>query len=758
MKVSRKNQKSKSRRLKPLQLGRSETFAVGAVSLVNAMMMAGTAEAQNATTNNVPRKVGSGTSATAPAKKADGKASRLPEVLVTGEQDDSAYKPNSLSTPNFDVPLRDIPQVINVIPQAVMEDQNVTSLRDALRNVSGISIQAGEGGFPAGDNLSIRGFNARTDMFIDGVRDFGGYSRDPFYLESVEVTKGPSSTSAGRGSTGGFINLVTKKPHLKEAYGGTVGYGTDDYTRLTLDVNQPIKDERIPGAAFRFNALWHEADTPGREEVYNSRWGVAPSWAFGLGTDTQVYFNYFHLSQDNIPDYGIPWVPNTNIPLSNFSDKAPPVSFDNFYGLLDRDYEETYTDLISGTVEHTFNDSLSLRNHTQYGQTVRDSIISAPRFANITTTAINRNPQSRDQIDAIIANTTDLTVEFDTWWVKHRLVPGVTISRESSENYPRTISAAPQADLFDPNPFDPYGGTISSSTTSNKANAYSYSLYVFDTATLNEQWQLLGGLRYEHFAVDFQPTVGAEIGRSDDMVSGRGGVVYKPVPEGSIYTGFGNSYNPSSEGLTLSTSGTSAASAQLPPEENFSFEVGTKWELLGGKLGVNAAGFLNQKTNARTEDPADTTDILVLEGEQEIIGFELGAAGNITKEWSIYGGYTFLCSEITSSKNPAEVGKQLSNTPEHSLSLWTAYELPWNFEAGAGVQFVDDRFNNNTNQRKAPEYHVVDAMLGYEVNKNVTIRLNVYNLADERYIDRVGGGHFIPGPGRSATVTTSFFY
>src|SRR5688500_13838016 len=209
-----------------------------------------------------------------------------------------------------------------------MEQQNVTTLRDVLRNVPGISYQAGEGGVPAGDNLSIRGFSARTDIFVDNVRDFGGYSRDPFNLEQVEVAKGPASSYAGRGSTGGSINLVSKRPTLDPFYAGSFGVGTEDYKRLTLDLNQPITGSPVDGTALRLNGMWTDSGVSDRDVVNNERWGIAPSVAFGLGTPTRLTLSYFHLEQDNIPDYGIPWVPaNTNAFLRRYSNQAKPVDF-----------------------------------------------------------------------------------------------------------------------------------------------------------------------------------------------------------------------------------------------------------------------------------------------------------------------------------------------------------------------------------------------------------------------------------------------
>ena len=221
--------------------------------------------------------------------------------------------PPTVDSPKLTEPLRDIPQTITVIPRAVIEEQGATTLRDVLRNVAGITFQAGEGGVPAGDELSIRGFSARTDMFVDGVRDFGGYARDSFNMEQVEVAKGPTSALAGRGSTGGAIDQVSKSPVAAPVMDATFGAGTASYQRSTIDINQPLDGSPVPGTAVRLNAMWTDTDVPNRDVVTGERWGLAPSLALGVGSSTRANVSYFKLKQDNIPEYGLPWVPvNTN--------------------------------------------------------------------------------------------------------------------------------------------------------------------------------------------------------------------------------------------------------------------------------------------------------------------------------------------------------------------------------------------------------------------------------------------------------------
>ena len=658
------------------------------------------------------------------------------------------------SSPKFTQPLRDIPQTITVVPSAVIQAQGATTLRDVLRNVTGISIQAGEGGVPAGDNLSIRGFSARTDFFVDGVRDSGGYTRDPFNVEQVEVVKGPSSSYAGRGSTGGSINLATKTPFLAAARTVSVGGGSSSYKRGTLDVNQPIVG--LDGAAFRFNAMWTDADTPGRDAVRSERWGFAPSVAFGLDSPTRVTASYSHLAQDNLPDYGIPWVPATNVPLKAYAEQPPPVDFSNFYGLTSRDYENTLTDMVTGKVEHDVSSVVSLRSLVRYGRTNRDSLITAPRFISDASTEIRRTDwKSRDQNDAIVAAQTDVTSRLATGALRHTLVTGVELTRETSQNWARIEtgpSSQPLTDLFNPNPADLYESRLVRNGAVTDATANTAAAYAFDTVELSSRFQVNGGLRCDRFGLAYltRNAAGIEetLDRVDRMVSWRAGGIYKPRPEGSIYLGLGTSLNPTTEGLSLSDS-----TARIDPERTRSYEVGTKWDAFDGRFGLNAALFRTDKTNARTPgiNPGDPPT--VLEGEQRVSGVEVGASGSLSPGWELFGGYTFMSSKIVASNDAREIGNEFGNTPDHSFSLWTSYALPWDVGLAAGAQYVGDRFNNNRGTRIAKAYWVLDAMAAYRVSNQLTLRLNGLNLANTRYIDRVGGGHFTPGPGRSVMLT-----
>jgi catecholate siderophore receptor len=719
----------------------------------------------------------------ADAKPIDPQAAQLPGVTVQGDRE------RKLQSIKQTKSLLDTPQTATVIPAEVIKEQGASTLVQVLRSTPGISMQAGEGGTGGapGDSLSIRGFNARKDIFIDGVRDFGSYSRDPFNLDQVEIVKGPSSALAGRGSTGGFVNLVTKQPQKDSFYAGTVSGGTDSYKRLTLDLNQSLDNgtEAYKGAALRINAVGFDADTPGRDYVTNRRKGINPTLTFGLGSPTQVSIGFFHLDQDNLPDFGIPFVPlaNNNVPgVAGYGNQVAPVPYSNFYGLVNRDHENVYTNIGTLTVRHEFGNGVLLSNHTQYGLTYRDSIVSAPRFINATTTNINHELQTLDETDTSIVNQTDAVFKFSTDSVKHTVVTGVEIGYETSGNYakgaynpgtspatsaPLAATAFPTTDLFHPDAFQPYSYSVLRTGAHTYTAARTQALYAFDTVDFDKRWSLTAGLRWDRFDAESESTSSiftgnavTDLGRVDKFLSWRAALSYKPAQNGNIYLAAGTSFNPSAEALTLANAANSLNSSNLGPEKSISYEVGTKWEL--DKLLLTAAVFQIDKTNARTEDPANPNDFITLNGEQRMRGVELGASGKLTPEWGVTAGYAYLNGRIISSANPLEVGQPMSSAPKNSASLWTTYAFASRWDIGGGVTYVGKRVVNTTNTRQVDGYTTLDAMAAYHVNGHFTVRLNAYNLTDKSYVldmyNTGSSGHVIPGPGRSAVLSGEFAF
>jgi catecholate siderophore receptor len=651
-----------------------------------------------------------------------------------------------LSSTKYTEPLLNTPQTINVIPKAVMEEQGATTLRDVLKNVPGLTIAAGEGGNPAGDNLTLRGFSARNDIFVDGVRDLSPQSRDPFNLEQVEVVKGPGSVYTGRGSAGGAINLLNKTPGLRRTFSGTLDFGTDRTRRATADLNLPFGDS----VAFRMNLLGHHSGVAGRDVVKFDRWGLAPSLTFGLGKPTRATISYYKLKQNNVSDYGIPWVPATNNALVEFRDRPAPVPRDTFYGLRNRDFEKLDSDLVTLKFEHDFNDGLSLRNQLRFSNSARDSIATPPRFANNNSTAINRELRSWQTEDKVWDNQTDFIAHFSTGEIEHALVTGLDVTRENNTRQTRT---APNmlTTLLDPNPDDVYTGAITVSPIVGDVTANSQALYLFDTAKLGKKWELNGGLRWDRFDVDGITITGVPVSRIDRMLSVRAGAVFKPLPQGAIYGSYGTSLNPSLEGLSYNT-----ANTVIDPEKTYTLEAGSKWDFFSGRMLLSGAVFRVEKLNARTPGVLPGDPPQVLEGKQRVEGAEISLEGNITSAWQVLAGYTLLDSTTVESNVPAEIGKELVNTPRNSFNVWSTYRLPSGFHFGGGARFVDRRFGNTINTRFVDAYWTFDLMASYPISKHVDLKLNLYNLTDKFYFDRIGGGHIVPGPGRAAMLSTSF--
>jgi catecholate siderophore receptor len=365
-----------------------------------------------------------------------------------------------------------------------------------------------------------------------------------------------------------------------------------------------------------------------------------------------------------------------------------------------------------------------------------------------------------------VANQTNLTASLGTR-ARHYLVAGLEVSRETTfnQNSSQTTNQ-PEIDVAHPNPGElPFGPMPPNTGNPSDTRLGQAGVYVFDTVTVGPQWQFTGGARVDVVDVDYSQTALATgdltlIRTSDSMVSWRGGVVYKPRPAGSIYFGYGTSFNPAVDaaatGAALSTAETAANNPTLEPEESRNYEVGTKWDVKRNRLSVTGAVFRTEKVNARTRNA--TSDPFVLAGRQTVQGVELGLTGSITERWTALASYAFMHSDIARSANAAEEGNNLALTPEATFNLWTTFSLPWDFTFGGGAQYMDTVFRNTTNTTSVPSYWLVNTMASYKVNEGLTLRLNGQNLADIEYVDRVGGGHYIPGPRRQLILNADFSF
>jgi catecholate siderophore receptor len=721
---------------------------------------------------------------------------QLPTIAVEGAASGTQYNPSQPSLPKLTEPLLDTPQTITVISRQVIEDQGATTVRDALRNVPGLSIAAGEAG-AQGDNLTIRGFTARNDLYLDGMRDFGSYYRDPFYLEGIQVLKGPASILFGRGSTGGVVEQDSKMPKLDRFGSGTLTFGSDLTRRATVDVNEPVP-ELGQGAALRLNAMVHDSHVAGRDIARNDRFGLAPSLALGLGTPTRLTFSYLHFSEYDVPDYGLPWI--NSAPAGSLTGLARPSPLSstgsNYYGFREGQFLRTNVDVGTVKLEHDINNSVTVSNQFRYANYQRAFGITEPQLytaASANGNGISGVPAliapgtplsslivSRNQLGGIsnetyLVNQLDLTARFRTFFADHTFRTGIEVSRETSDPIRRsTIAPFSQTSLLFPYPADDYNARtfLSSSTTTT---AYTQAVYALDTIKLNEQWELMGGLRFDRFDARFSqvtfanPVTGAGAGianfdQVDTMVSWRGAIIYKPLPFGSVYFSAGTSFNPSAEALSLSM-----ATAALPPEESRTFELGTKWELLNGQLTVTGALFRTEKTNVREPNPLNPL-FNILAGNALAEGAEIGISGRLTPAWQILAGYGYTYTAITQSPvtGPlSDLGRRLANAPMHTANLWTTYDLPWwKMQIGGGLNVVSSRFAASTPAsvggvgflREAPGYWIISAMAKMPLSDRVDLQLNLTNLTDNRFYDLLHPSHVIPGAGRTALLSLTYKY
>ncbi|MFK0086436.1 TonB-dependent receptor [Pseudomonas sp. NPDC090755] len=677
------------------------------------------------------------------AEQSGQKPLQLDNINVDAKPE-STYKTERSASSKIATPLLDTPQTITVVPAQIIQEQQALSLRQVLSNVSGITFNAGEGGGGSGDSINIRGFSANSNIQIDGLRDSAQTSRtDTFNIEQVEVIKGPNSVFGGAGTTGGSINIISKQPQDRAftRLGGSVG--TDNYYRMTLDSNQPLEGVG-DDSAFRINLMGHQNDVAGRDEIDRERWGVAPSLRLGLNESTRLTLSAFHQVDDNLPDYGVPALDGK---------KLGGVSREDYFGWKNLDKEEIEQSAFTANFEHDFNDNLRLQNLTRFSHIARDTVVSASHVNTEGVPAGRYRPAGpqgygRDATTEMWINQTNLISNFNVLGMRHDLVTGMEVSRETMDlktyGYGLSNALYPSNGYDLSNPPGHWSGPKNKSTTSyTDTELTDQALYVFDTIALHEQWDLNLGLRYDKFKGEAKGYSAAHVKTSDfestdEKLSGRAGLVYKPTDNGRIYLAWGNSFNPSAESLASSGGGLTAATEDLSPEKNETWELGTKWELLDKRLELDAALFRVEKTNAR-ETMADGSTQLA--GKQRVQGVEVGVTGHITDQWDVFANYTFLDSETLDAADTAagiaREGQALGNTPPRSFNLWTTYELPAGWSLGYGARYVSERNVTSSTTAKLDDYWVHNAMVAYQVNEHLDLQLNVNNLFDKDYVERV---------------------
>jgi catecholate siderophore receptor len=720
--------------------GTLRPWSQAAVGLASALAASG-ALAQEATTGTEPQK---------PAED----HYVLPTVQVVGESESESYNPQESTLTRLPRPLIDTPQTVTVVPERLIEEQNATTVREALRNVSGITISAGEGG-RQGDNFILRGFSAQTDVSRDGVRDLGWYTRDTFNIGGVEVFFGPSSVLFGRGSTGGAVNLATKKPVKRSFQELNLTGGTAPWGRVEVDVNQVLTD-RIQ---VRVNAAGQLAKVAGRDLAEQNRAGFAPSIRFELGKDTAIDVDYVYQREDSFPDYGQPYFNGYPVAVSL------GVARNAIYGVKGSDTERVNAHIGTARFQHRFDGGLTLTDTLRYGGVDRFSRPTSPRGLSPADApaTIGRERYQTDTDNTNLINQTDLRGEFQTGLLKHTANAGLELAWERRDQLRFNLTAAGlptgpnlPADLFAPDPTPDLSPVNRVFSTSNETDQRTVGAYAADQIEITRFLEVLGSVRFDAFKTKYSSVsntnVVTRLKNNDLFFNWRAGLVFHPMEKTSLYATYGTSANPSAEAGTLPT-----GTESLEPERTGIYEVGAKADLLDERLGLSAAVFRLDKTNARVPNTDPNGPPQILAGKQRVQGFNVGAGGLILERWRLIANYTFMDSEIREHTNEYIKGQQLPNTPKHSISLWTTVDVMDHLTLGGGAVYQDVTVVNNPTSaaqalNKVPNFWRFDAFASYALGP-VQLQLNVNNLTHELYYAQYYSGHAVPAETRSASLT-----
>ncbi|MFT3976974.1 MAG: TonB-dependent receptor [Sphingomonas bacterium] len=750
------------------------------------------------------------------------KPTNLGGVTVTDTAiTEGSYKTDKLDSPRYTAPLVDTPRSITVIPQQVIKDTASASLTEALRTIPGITLGAGEGGNPLGDRPFIRGFDSQNSLYLDGVRDLGASSRETFAVEAIEVVKGSDSVMNGSGNAGGSINIVSKHPTADRFVEAQGSYGSADYKRATIDINQPLNDF----IGVRLNAMYHDQDVAGRDAIWQKRWGIAPSVKIGLSGPTSLTVDYYHLHTNELPDSGIPYTYSIANEPAGVSETGPATRFTTlngqtidvprgaFYGLRDRDFRKTNVDEATIRFEHEFGNGFVIRNTSRYSHSTQEYIYTQPddQQGNVANTGqVWRRANTRYGYQEGMVNQTDLSGKFDTGSIKHSIAASAEYSWQQAANgsyllstgssiSPRcnatTVARYYCTSVQAPNPNDPWVNYASDTSntpaaitknlprTQTLSHSTTWSAALYDTITVRD-WLLLNlGGRYDHYETGVSAGLAANATtnrtwahKTEDLWTYQAGVVVKPSENGSIYFSTATSAVPpgsflaqgsEDNGLTPGRGQTTVDVNALKTQRTTSYEVGTKWNLFDNNLSLALAGFQTKTTNARTTNPDGTTSYV---GTRRIRGVELSYNGNITPEWNIYGGYTYMDSKVTDAGvsaitsggvtyyyAPASVGRPFPNTPEHSFTTYTNYKITPALTIGGGAIYMSKvygGFSNTvavqngavvvTKERAVyvPSYWRFDLNASYQLTDMIKLQINALNVGNKRYYDKAYAAHY----------------
>jgi len=690
---------------------------------------------------------------TAPAFAADDQPIQLGPVKVQDKTDSNAQTHTVGVSAMPTASVQDTPQSVNVITSETMKQQATTTLGDSLRNVPGITIAIGEGGTLAGDQFKIRGFDAKDDVYLDGLRDFAAYTRDSFDYEEVQVLKGPSGLMFGRGTTGGAINTVSKTPFLEDKYTAHVEAGNGNHYRGTADLNYVLGDT----SALRLNLMLTDTGVVDRDLTHSTRWGIAPSIALGLGTDTTFTLSYIHQHTSGRQDYGVVVAtPPGQVYAEPVTEYGVPRS--NYMGFA-ADHDKNNADLVTAHVSHKANDWLTLTNDTRVAVYSRDfrytpvdrcDYIAATNYCSDVLFGVDGSGNPVDPTTALagtggggpyiqnswgVQNIAAANADFKLGEFRNQLIAGLDASYQRADRTIYAYTLPSTADyyyqlnnhtqsrqnigfsLYNPTHITPLGynvilptasnvaGTSATSTTvvNSTGEATDLALFVTDRFWFTDQWSLIAGVRADQYKANYDTVLvngsAATAKSPSNFVNPRASIVFEPDETQTYYFSWARSATPVGTSVVGSPTPLSSANQALDPERSENLEVGAKVSLFDGNLGLSGSLFQVTKSNATTTDPS--TGNLVVSGQrQRVRGLELSATGYVTEDWSVLASYTYLDPVITSDlTTPFNNGRQITFVPKNGASLWTDYkanDLLHGLSLGGGVVYQSPLYNGYT--------------------------------------------------------------
>ena len=681
--------------------------------------------------------------ASASALAEDDKTLTAVTVTATQEQPDG-YRATKTRVGKVVQDPHDVPQAITTVTRALIEEQEANSLREALRNVSGLSFNAAEGG-RSGDNMNLRGFYTFGDMYLDGIRDTAQYNRELFNLEQVDVLRGAAAMLFGRGQAGGVINQVSKTPMLYGINKVGVGIGTDGFQEIKADLNQRIGDT----TAFRINVM-NRDEGSSRTNPYTGtepevhRMGFAPSVSFGLGTNHEVTLSHLWVKTQDRADYGIP-----------FSGKRPVESMakaGNYYG-VDANFDDSETNV------STLNYLFKISPDTQWRTVLRAANYKRSYWAvagqgTLTANSTSGQAKTREfETDNYVLQS-DLNTAFTLFGLKNELITGVEYLNEDSIRWALRNLGTANNPLYKPGQYT----TAAPATYKGET----YSAYVQDTIEFIPDWKATVGIRRDIMKSDYFTSTAFSGNFGEN--SYRTGLSWQPTAAQHYYLGWSDSFSPTADLYQLSGS-------QYPAERSRVIELGSKWLLADGNYSLRTSLYRATKDWERNTDLESTASILTRKRRSN--GVELELAGRITDNWEVFSGLSYIHAEIlevapntgnpNTSGNPNFIGQSPRNTPKKTFNLWTTYQLPHGFKVGGGMEYKSRRYGGAPtgtaafNPNWVDSYVRWDAMISYDQPK-YTVKFNVQNIFDKVYYDALydNGAFTVPGQARRFILSTEY--